>query len=87
MLASQHLLGLGGVHLGVERIQRTRQVRGDVLSSLSPLDQDAEIVNFLGEAVAQLEVFRQPALALQGLLRLGLVVPELRGRDLLFELR
>jgi len=35
----------------------------------------------------QLEVLGETALALEGLLRLGLVVPEIRRRDLLFELR
>jgi hypothetical protein len=87
MLASQHLLGFGGLHLGGERIERAREIRGDVLSALGPLNQDAEIVDFLGEAVAQLEVFSKTTLALQGLLGLGLVVPEFWSGDLLFELR
>ena len=51
---------------------------------LFPKDQDADVVDLLGEAVAELDVFGQPPLALEGFLGLGLVVPEVGRRDLLF---
>jgi len=53
---------------------------------LRPLEQDADVIDLLGEAIAELEVFGEPPLALQGLLRFGLVVPEGRRGDLPFEL-
>jgi hypothetical protein len=54
---------------------------------LRPLEQHADVVDFLGETVAQLDVFGEPALPLQRLLGVGLVVPEVGRRDLQFELR
>jgi hypothetical protein len=87
VLAAKHLLGLGGFNLLLERIQRPLEIGGDVFPALHPLEQDAEIVDLLGEAVAQFEVLGETALTLQRLLCFGLVVPEIRGGDLLFELR
>jgi hypothetical protein len=87
VLAAQHLLGFGGVDLRLERVERLAKVGGDVLSALRPFNEHAEVVDLLREAVAQLEVVGKPALPLQRLLRLGLVVPEPGGGDLLFELR
>jgi hypothetical protein len=86
VLAAQHLLGFGGVHLRLEGVERAPEIGGDVLAALRPFEQDADVVDFAGEAVAQLEVFRQAALPLQRLLRLGLVVPETGRGDFLFEL-
>jgi hypothetical protein len=87
VLAAKHLLGFGGIDFLLEGVERSRQVGGDVFARLRPLEQDAEVVDLLLEAVAQLEVFGEPALALQGLLGLVLFVPEIGRRDLLFELR
>jgi hypothetical protein len=86
VLAAEHLLGLGGVDLVFERIERLGEIVGDVLAALRPLEQDADVVELFREAVAELEVLGQPPLALQGLLRFGLVVPEVGRGDLLFEL-
>jgi hypothetical protein len=54
---------------------------------MRPFEQHADVVDLLGEAVALLDVLGDPALALQRLLRLGLVIPETLRRDLSFELR
>jgi hypothetical protein len=54
---------------------------------LRPFEQHAEIVDLLGQAGNELEVFGEPPLALEGLLRFGLVVPEIGRGNLLFELR
>jgi hypothetical protein len=86
VLAAQHLLGFGGVDLLLEGIQGLVEIGGHVLAALRPFNQDADVVDLLGEAVAKLEVLGQAPLALQRLLRFGLVVPEVRGRYLLFEL-
>jgi hypothetical protein len=87
VFAAQHLLGFRGVDLLLERVERVLQVGGDILAALGPFEQDADVVELPGQAVAQLEIFGEPALALQRFLRLGLVVPEVRRRDFLFELR
>jgi hypothetical protein len=87
VLAAEHLLRFDGVDLRFERIERLRQIGGDVLAAFRPLQQDADVVDLLAEAVALLEVFGKTALPLQRLLRLGLVVPETRGGDAAFELR
>jgi hypothetical protein len=52
-----------------------------------PLEQHAEVVDLLGQAGHQLEVFGEPALTLQGFLRCRLIVPEAGRGNLLFELR
>jgi hypothetical protein len=87
VLATEHLLGFSAVDLLFERVEGLGQVGGDVLAALRPFEEDANVVDLSGKAVAQLEVLGEPALALQGLLRLGLIVPEVGGGDLLFELR
>jgi hypothetical protein len=87
VLAAEHLLGFGGVHLRVERVERAPEIGDHVLAALRPFEQDADVVNLAGKAVAQLEVLGEAALPLQRLLRLGLVVPEIWRGDSLFELR
>jgi hypothetical protein len=87
VLAAQHFLGFRGVDLHLERVERLFKVAGNVFAALRPFEQDADVVDLFCKAVAQLDVFSEPALPLQRLLSFGLVVPE-RGRaDLLFELR
>jgi hypothetical protein len=87
VLAAEHLLGFDGVDLRFERIERARQVAADILAAARPFEQDPNVVDLLAEAVALLEIFGKAALTLEGLLCFGLVVPEIRRRDLLFELR
>jgi hypothetical protein len=87
VLAAEHLLGFDGVDLRVEGIERARQVAADILAAARPFEQDADVVDLLREAVALLEIFGQAALPLEGLLCLGLVVPEIGGGDAAFELR
>jgi hypothetical protein len=87
VLAAEHLLGFRGVDLRFERIDRPLEVRADILAALRPFEQHAEVVGLLRQAVAELAVLRQAALPLQGLLRFGLVVPEIRRGDFSFELR
>ena len=87
MFAAEHLLGFRGVDLLLERVKRLGEIRDDVFAAARPFEQDADVVDLLGEAVAEFEVLGEPALSLERFLRLGLVVPEVWRRDLLFELR
>jgi len=87
VLAAEHLLGFDRIDLRFECIERARQVAADILAAARPFEQDADVVDLLREAVALLEIFGQAALPLEGLLCLGLVVPEIGGGDAAFELR
>ena len=86
MLAAKHLLGFSGVDLRGERVEGALEVPADIFPAARPFEQHAKVVELRGEAVAQLEIFREAALALERLLRFGLVVPECRCGDLAFEL-
>jgi hypothetical protein len=48
VFAAEHLFGFDGVDLGLERIQRLRQVGRDVLAAMAPFEQDADIVDLRG---------------------------------------
>ena len=87
VLAAEHLLGFRRVDLLFEHVQRLLQICRDVFAALGPLEEHADVVDFPGDAVAQLEILREAPLALQRLLRFGLVIPEIRRCDFLFELR
>jgi hypothetical protein len=87
VLAAEHLLGFSALDLLLERLERAFEIRRHILAGLRPLEEHAEIVDLLHEAVAQLEVVGKTALPLKRLLRLGLVVPEGGSGDFLFELR
>ena len=84
VFTAEHFLGFCSVDLVFERIEGLGEVGSHLFTALRPLEQYADVVGFLGEAVAELNVFGQTPLALQGFLRLGLVVPEIRRRDFLF---
>ena len=87
VFAAEHLLGFGGVDLLFQRVERFLEVGGDVFATLRPLEEDADVVDLLGEAVAEFQIVAEAALTLQRLLRFGLVVPEIGSGDFLFELR
>jgi hypothetical protein len=46
VLAAEHLLGLSGVDLGFERVERAHQIGADVFPTLRPFDEDAEVFDF-----------------------------------------
>jgi hypothetical protein len=84
VLSAKHLLRFGGVDLLFERVQCSVEVSGDIFAGLRPLEQDTDIVNLPGKAVAKLDVFGEPPLTLECFLRFCLVIPEIWRRDLLF---
>jgi hypothetical protein len=85
VLAAEHLLDLGSLDFGLELVETALQIGGDVLAGAGPLDQDAQVGDAAAERVAQLRVLAQAAAALQGALRLLLVLPEVWRRDPRFE--
>jgi hypothetical protein len=84
VLAAEHLLDFCRFHFGLQRLDRALQVVGDILAALGPLEQDAQIVELSDQRIAQVDLLAQPAAALQGLLGLGLIRPEVRCGDALF---
>jgi hypothetical protein len=87
VLASQDPVRFRGVDLLVEPIEAAREVRGDVLTGRGPLDEDAEIVLLRLQRIDEVDFVLEAPAALEGLLRLGLVLPEIRLGDALLERR
>ena len=85
VLAREHFLGLGGVDFGLEFAQAAFEIGGHVFPAFGPFDEHAQIGAAARERITQLDVFAQAAAALQGFLRLGLVLPEVGGGDAGFE--
>jgi hypothetical protein len=77
VLASEHLLDLGGLNLLIEGLERLSELGVDRLPRLGPLEQDGEIVALLPQRDDQIAILLQAAAALQYLLRVGLVFPEI----------
>jgi hypothetical protein len=86
VLAAQHLLDLGRFDLLFKRIEPALQLAAHVLALLRPIEQHAEVVEFLGERIPQIDVVGDAAAALERLLCLGLIFPEIGGGDARFEL-
>jgi hypothetical protein len=76
VLAAEHLAGLGRLDVAGERLESRQQLRLHRLARLRPLDEHAEIVGPALERVAEAQLLLEPAAALQQLLRLALVLPE-----------
>src|SRR6185503_5498750 len=76
VLAAEHLAGFGGLDVLLEVVEALQQVAVDGLASLGPFDEHAEIVGAGLQRVAERELLVEPAAALQQLLRLGLILPE-----------
>src|SRR5436190_1769683 len=87
VLAAEHLLDFGGLHFAVERVERLPQLAIDGLAGFEPFDEDGEIVALLGQRSRQVAVLLEPATALQDLLCLGLIFPEIGSGGARFEAR
>jgi hypothetical protein len=85
VLAAENSLGFGRVDLEHQRVEALEQLLGDVLALLAPLEQHGKIVFLLAQRGDQRHLFLEAATALQDLLCVGLVLPEIRGRRALFE--
>jgi len=79
VLAAEHLLDLGGLHLLIQRVERLRELGVDRLAGLRPLDQHGEVVALFRERARKVAILLEPPPALQDLLCFGLVFPEIGG--------
>jgi hypothetical protein len=76
VLAAEHLVRLRGVDLGLEVVEATGQIGGDIFAGVGPLDQHAEVISAaLQRSLERLLIFEAPP-PLHDFLRVGLVVPE-----------
>ncbi len=80
VLATEHLLDFAAFDQIGQLLDALRELRADILSLPCPVDQDAEIVRLGSECRNQLDFFLDAAAALECLLRLDLVGPEVGRR-------
>jgi len=87
VLATEHFLDFAALDQAGELLDARRQLAGHILTLAGPVDEHTQIVRFRLERGNQLDFFLDTAAALQGFLRLDLVVPELRRGRARFYLR
>jgi len=76
VLAAEHLLHFAGLDFLIERVESLRELNVHRLAGFRPFDQYREIVGALPQRHHQIAILLEPLAALQDLLRLGLVLPE-----------
>jgi hypothetical protein len=87
VLAAEHLLDFGGFDLALEIVEAAAEVGFDRFALLQPFGQHGEVFVPLLQRVAQGDVLLQAAAALQELLGVGLIRPEVGIGDALFDFR
>ena len=87
VLAAEHLLGLAGLDLGGEVVEPAREVVGNRLARVGPLDQHGEVLDAPVQRGAEVAILFQAAAALEELLRPDLILPEVRVGDARFDVR
>jgi hypothetical protein len=81
VLPAEHLLDLSGLDFLIERLQGLSEFGVDGFAGLGPFDEHAEIVALFFQRSDEIEILLQAATALQDLLGVSLVFPEIgRGR-------
>jgi hypothetical protein len=80
VLAAEHLLDLARLHFGVERVERDCKLGVNRLARLCPFNEDGQVVASLPERDDEVPILLQAPPALQDLLSLSLVLPEVRRR-------
>jgi len=78
VLAAEHLARLGKLDVALEVVQALEEIRFHRLARPGPFDEDAEVVGAAGQRLGERQLVFDAASALQQLLRLGLVLPEVR---------
>jgi hypothetical protein len=87
VLAAEHLLGLAGVHFLCQLVEPPREIIRHGLPLLRPLDENVQILGAAAQRVAQRLILFEAAATLEQLLRGGLILPEIRVGDALFDPR
>jgi hypothetical protein len=78
VLPAEHLLDFADLHFLFERVEAGRQFRYNRFTSFRPFDEHTEIVAAPLERPGKFQILLDPPAALQGLLRFGLIFPEVR---------
>jgi hypothetical protein len=77
VLAAEHLLDLGSLHLLIEAVERLAELRVDGFARLGPFNEHAKIVALLAKRLNQIAVLFEASPPLEHFLRFGLVFPEI----------
>jgi hypothetical protein len=77
VLASEHLLRLGGLHFLIEPIECVGKLGVHGFAGLGPLDEHRQILAPLAKGLDQISILLETTPALQNLLRLALIFPEI----------
>jgi hypothetical protein len=86
MLAAQHLAGLRLLDVRLELVEPLGEIAVNRLTGLGPLDEDAEVVGATLEGLTGRQLFIEAATALQQLLRLAGIFPEIGVGNAAFDL-
>jgi hypothetical protein len=86
VLAPEHLLRFRDVHFAFKVVEAANEIAEDVFALIGPLDQHAQVIAATSERFAQRGVLLEASAPLEHFLRLGLVLPEIRFGNALFEL-
>jgi hypothetical protein len=86
-LAGEHRPNLACLQIAIELLDALLEIPGDILALLGPVDQHREIVDVAAKPRRQRFVVFDAAAALEDLLRARLVLPEIRLRRLVLDLR
>jgi hypothetical protein len=81
VFAAEHLAGFRQLDVGLEFVEAFDEVPVNRLPRLGPLDEDADVVGAAPQGLAGGQLLFQAAAALQELLSLGGILPEIRMRD------
>jgi hypothetical protein len=84
VLATEHLLGLAGIDLLGELVERARKIVDHRFAGLDPFGEDGKVVDPPLQRLAEIEILLEPSAALQQLLRRLLILPEVRLTDSCF---
>jgi hypothetical protein len=77
VLAAEHLLDFAGLHFLIEDVQAVCEFGVDRLAGFQPFGEHRQVVGLLHERLHQIAILLDAPPALQDLLRLGLVLPEI----------
>jgi hypothetical protein len=80
-LAREHRADLGRLDVALVDVDAGLQIAQHVLALPRPIEEDRQVVGLLAQRLGQRAVVLDLAAALQDLLRVGLVLPEIRRRD------